>query len=61
MSGGAIFMIDGESRLVEMREQPYDDELVLQKLLAVIRTCSRATRWAMGRGDGGCWCRARCR
>lgn len=34
MSGGAIFMVDGESRLVEMREQPYDDELVLQKLLA---------------------------
>jgi hypothetical protein len=34
MSGGAIFMVDGESRLVEMREQPYDDEIVLQKLLA---------------------------
>lgn len=27
-------MMDAESRLVEMREQPYDDELVLQKLLA---------------------------
>jgi hypothetical protein len=34
MSGGAIFMVDGNGRLVEMREQPYDDELVLQKLLA---------------------------
>lgn len=34
MSGGAIFMVDGQSALVEMREQPYDDELVLQKLLA---------------------------
>lgn len=27
-------MMDGEDRLVEMREAPYDDELVLQKLLA---------------------------
>lgn len=27
-------MVDGEGRLVEMHEQPYDDELVLQKLLA---------------------------
>ncbi|HEX2077130.1 MAG TPA: hypothetical protein VHG08_05460 [Longimicrobium sp.] len=34
MSGGAIFMMGGDDRLVEMREQPYDDELVLQKLLA---------------------------
>lgn len=27
-------MMAGDGRLVEMREQPYDDELVLQKLLA---------------------------
>lgn len=34
MAGGAIFMVNGENGLVEMHEQPYDDELVLQKLLA---------------------------
>jgi hypothetical protein len=34
MSRGAIFMVDRENRLLEMREQPYDDELVLQQLLA---------------------------
>lgn len=34
MSGGAIFMLDSENRLVEMNEAPYYDEAMLQKLLA---------------------------
>jgi hypothetical protein len=33
MSGG-IFLLQGEGKLVEMTEQPYDTEAVLQKLLA---------------------------
>lgn len=34
MSGGAIFMVDGGNRLVEMNEAPYESELILQRLLA---------------------------
>lgn len=34
MSGGAIFMLNGDNQLVEMRETPYEDEPMLQKLLA---------------------------
>src|ERR1700676_3122460 len=33
MSGG-IFLIQGNDELVEMKEQPYDTEAVLQELLA---------------------------
>ncbi|HEU0015453.1 MAG TPA: hypothetical protein VFQ45_17315 [Longimicrobium sp.] len=31
---GAIFLLDSEERLVELREQPYDSEALLQSLLA---------------------------
>lgn len=34
MSSGAIFMLNDDNRLVEMRETPYEDEPMLQKLLA---------------------------
>ena len=32
--GGGLFVIQGDGSLVELREQPYDSEALLQELLA---------------------------
>jgi hypothetical protein len=38
MSGG-IFLLRGDDDLVEMTEQPYDSEDILQALIARFRAC----------------------
>ena len=51
LSGG-MFLLSGE-KLVEMREQAYDSEDLLQELLATYPDLLAGTSWRARRG-GGC-------